>query len=84
MHLAPADRPRALRKLVTLLKPGGLLVMTLRYGPAEPERGMHPVTLAQLEQLARDHGLVPMRTGETSDAQGRAGITWSRAPSCSG
>ena len=78
MHLAPADRPRALRKLVTLLKPGGLLVMTLRHGPAEPERGMHPVTLAELEGLARDHGLSLMRTEEASDAQGRAGITWTR------
>ena len=76
MHLAPADRPRALCKLVTLLKPGGLLVMTLRHGPAEPERGMHPVTLAELEGLARDHGLSLMRTEEGSDAQGRAGITW--------
>jgi SAM-dependent methyltransferase len=78
MHLAPDDRPRALRKLVALLKPGGLLVMTLRHGPAAPERGMHPVTLAELEQLARDHGLVLVRTGEASDAQGRADITWTR------
>ena len=62
MHLAPDDRPRALRKLVALLKPGGLLVMTLRHGPAEPERGMHPVTLTELEGLARDHGLSLMRT----------------------
>ena len=78
MHLAPADQPRALRKLVTLLKPGGLLVMTLRHGTAEPERGMHPVTLTELEHLARDHGLVLIRTDETSDAQGRADITWTR------
>ena len=78
MHLAPADRPQALRKLVTLLKPGGLLVMTLRHGPAEPERGMHPVSLAELEELAHAHGLTLVRTGEASDAQGRAGVTWTR------
>ena len=38
----------------------------------------HPVTLAELEGLARDHGLSLMRTEEASDAQGRAGITWTR------
>jgi SAM-dependent methyltransferase len=55
MHLAPADRPRALRKLVGLLRPGGVLLISLRHGPAEPERGMHPVDLAELERLARGH-----------------------------
>jgi SAM-dependent methyltransferase len=52
MHLASADRPPALRKLVTLLKPGGLLVMSLRHGPSEPERGMHPVNLAELKAVS--------------------------------
>ncbi len=76
MHLASTDRPRALRKLVILLKPGGLLVMSLRHGPSEPERGMHPVSLAELEELARGHGLVAAFTYESPDAQGRAGVTW--------
>ena len=30
MHVAPADRKRAFRKLVTLLKPGGVIAFTLR------------------------------------------------------
>lgn len=76
MHLASAERPRALRKLITLLKPGGLLVITLRHGPAEPERGMHPVSLAELEELARGHGLVVVLIEEVSDAQSRADVTW--------
>jgi SAM-dependent methyltransferase len=76
MHLASADRPRALRKLVTLLKPGGLLILTLRHGPAEPERGMHPVSLAELEALARNHGLSVEHAGEAVDGHGRAGISW--------
>jgi SAM-dependent methyltransferase len=41
-HVAPADRPRAFRKLATLMKPGGVLVMTLRHGPAPSGMQMHP------------------------------------------
>jgi SAM-dependent methyltransferase len=33
MHVRPADRPRAFRKLVSLLRPGGLLAITLQDGP---------------------------------------------------
>jgi SAM-dependent methyltransferase len=43
MHTRPAERSRAFRKLVTLLKPGGCMAITLRHGPAETERGMHDV-----------------------------------------
>jgi SAM-dependent methyltransferase len=56
MHVRPADRPRAFRKLVCLLRPGGLLAMRLREGPPEPSRGMHPVSLQEIERLAADQG----------------------------
>ncbi len=32
-HLAPIDRPRAFRKMVGLLRSGGVLALTLRHGP---------------------------------------------------
>ena len=38
MHVAPSDRARAFRKLITLLKPGGVLAITLRHSPAEADR----------------------------------------------
>jgi hypothetical protein len=38
IHVRPAERPRAFRKLVCLLRPSGLLAMSLREGPAEPSR----------------------------------------------
>jgi SAM-dependent methyltransferase len=41
MHIPPGDRPRSFRKLVTLLKPGGTLAVTLRLGLPEPDRDMH-------------------------------------------
>ena len=33
MHVPPDNRPRAMRKLATLLRPGGRIVLTLRHGP---------------------------------------------------
>jgi hypothetical protein len=61
MHVRPADRPRAFRKLVSLLRPGGLLAVTLRDGPKEPGRDMHPVSLSEIERLAIGHGLAIVR-----------------------
>jgi SAM-dependent methyltransferase len=75
-HLASGDRPRAFRKLVSLLKSGGLLAITLRHGPAHPARCMHPVSLAEIEQLAREHGLVVVHVATASDGMGRSEVTW--------
>jgi SAM-dependent methyltransferase len=76
MHVRPADRPRAFRKLLCLLRPGGLLAITLREGSEEPERGMHPVSLAEIEQLAADHGLAIVRVHRQADLQGRPDVSW--------
>jgi SAM-dependent methyltransferase len=75
-HLHPSHRPRAFRKLVSLLKPGGLLAMTLRHGPAEAARGMHPVSLKEIETLARDHGLAVIRRVAAEDSLGRPEVYW--------
>ena len=76
MHVRPPDRPRAFRKLVSLLRPGGLLAISLREGPDEPERDMHPVSVAELERLAADHGLAVVRVRDRPDLQGRADVCW--------
>ncbi|MBL6080320.1 class I SAM-dependent methyltransferase [Belnapia sp. T18] len=74
-HVAPADRPRVFRKLVGLLRSGGLLVLTLRHGP-DDGRGGHPVSLAEVETLARSHGLQVVRAVPSPDLQGRPDISW--------
>ncbi len=76
MHLAPADRPRAFRKLITLLKPGGLLALTLRLGPAAPERAVFEVSEHEIETLAKNHGASIERRVLSSDQGGRAEISW--------
>ncbi|MGI4941094.1 MAG: hypothetical protein ACRYHQ_11145, partial [Janthinobacterium lividum] len=73
--VAPADHPHAFRKLTALLRPGGLLVLTLRHGP-DDGRGRHPVSLGEIEALARDHGLQVLRAVAMADLQRRPDITW--------
>jgi SAM-dependent methyltransferase len=48
-HVAPSDRERAFRKIAGLVKSSGLLVITLRLGPAPGDRRMHPVSLEEVE-----------------------------------
>lgn len=76
MHILPADRSRAFRKLIALLKPGGTLAMTLRIGPPEPDRDMHPVDVAEIEAFARSHGVAVMQVEHSLDRLGREDVSW--------
>ena len=75
MHVAPADRKRAFRKLVTLLKPGGIIAFTLRE-PIASGRDMHPVSGAEIEELARQHGAFVERRSDGADFLGRTPVRW--------
>ena len=75
MHVAPADRKRAFRKLVTLLKPGGVIAFTLRE-PIVFGRDMHPVSGAEIEELARQHGAFVERRSDGADLLGRTPLRW--------
>ncbi len=76
MHVPPPVRARAFRKLVTLLKPGGVLFLSLREGPAEPDRPLWPAPLGEIEALARSHGLAVLRAVPTTDQLGRPEVRW--------
>ena len=76
MHVAPSDRARAFRKLVNLLKPGGLIALSLRHGPAEATRAMHPVSADEIRRLARDHGALVERCVTAEDHLGRPNVRW--------
>jgi SAM-dependent methyltransferase len=75
-HVAPSDRERAFRKVVGLVKSGGLLVISLRLGPAPTDRAMHPVSLDEVERLARNHGFEIEKVQQAPDAQGRTEVSW--------
>jgi SAM-dependent methyltransferase len=76
MHVQPRDRARAFRKLVTLLKPGGLLYMTVRSGDLQSDRPMWETTTPEMEALARQHGMIVLRVATSSDQLGRSDVSW--------
>ena len=78
MHVPAADRTRAFRKLVTFLKPGGCIAITLRHGPAEPERGIYAVTQAEIERLSRPHGAFVEKAIDSKDELGRGEVNWTQ------
>ena len=76
MHVAPASRTRAFRKLATLLRPGGRMMFSLRQGPIPADRVMYPTHADEIEKLARRHGLAVIHTAREADRLGRDGVTW--------
>lgn len=76
MHVPPAARERALRKLATLLAPKGRIAISLRLGAPDPERAMHPVSLHELTALAQQFGLRTVRVDDSQDRLGRSDVSW--------
>lgn len=76
MHVQPDQRQRAFRKIATLLKPGGRLLISVRNGSGSPTRPMWPVPRGELETYARSHGLAIMQIAEGKDRQGREDVQW--------
>ena len=76
MHVPPSARARAFRKLVSVLSPGGSMMVSLRQGPPPCDRPMKPATAAAVETLARRHGLQTIRMERHTDVFQRPGISW--------
>lgn len=76
MHIAPNDRERSFRKMVSLLRPGGKLVITLRFGPSPDKRIMHSVTSAELYELAKKFALDVILDTASNDQFGRNKVKW--------
>ena len=76
MHIPPTHRQRAFRKMVTLLRPGGRIMMSLRQGPPPRARRIYPTHVDEIEGLARSHGLAVIQITEANDRLGREGVRW--------
>jgi len=76
MHVAPEDRLGALRSITSLLADKGMLYLTLRLGPEEPERGIYRVSLDGFKVTAETLGLKVQELETQIDLLGRSHIQW--------
>jgi 2-polyprenyl-3-methyl-5-hydroxy-6-metoxy-1,4-benzoquinol methylase len=87
MHLDERERQQAMPKVTSLIRRGGVLIMSLRHGPSPPRRHMFAVSAAETIQLAHAHGLRSILNLHTPSAQPvnrQAGVTWSHLAFASG
>ncbi len=79
MHLDQAQRQRAMPRVASLVRPGGVQIMSLRYGPVPRGRRMFTVSVEETIQLAGAQGLQPILKFESADAVlRRPGVSWAR------
>lgn len=81
MHLDGLERRKAMLRLASLLAPNGVLVMSIRHGPAPSERRIFEVSDEETVALASQCSLkkvLALRTASVQAANRLAGVTWSR------
>ena len=75
-HVEPDDRRTAFRSLAALLRPGGSMAITLRHGPSDAERRMHPTSREEMERLASCGNMAVEHATNSADAMGRSEVAW--------
>ena len=79
MHLDAAQRQLAMPKVASLVRPGGVMIMSLRYGPVPPGRRMFAVSADETVGIAAAQGLrLVLRREGLPASLGQAGVTWTR------
>lgn len=78
MHIAPSARERSIRRLSSLLKPGGKIVISLRHGASTDGRTMLPVSAEEIFEHARNQGLSCrlVTPGHQPDQLRRKDVKW--------
>lgn len=81
MHLDEAQRRRAMPNIASLVREGGIVIMSLRHGPVPEGRRMFAVSAEETIQLARIQGLQPvlnLRAESIQQVNRNMGVTWTR------
>ena len=79
MHLDLEQRRRGMPNVATLVKPGAVMILSLRHGPVPPGRRMFEVSAQETIGLAEAEGMSLILNFERQPgALGRPGVSWSR------
>jgi SAM-dependent methyltransferase len=79
MHLDERQRFQAMPNVASLVRPGGVMVMSLRYGPVPQGRRMFAVPADETVLSAEASGLRLVLQRESLDAVlARPGVSWAR------
>jgi len=77
MHLDEPQRRRAMPRVAGLLRPGGVMLLSLRHGPVPAGRRMFAVSADETVALAAADGLTATaRLERQADIFGRPAVTW--------
>jgi SAM-dependent methyltransferase len=83
MHLDEAQRAEAMPAVASLVRPGGVLILSLRHGPIPVGRRMFDVSAAETIALAAADGLRCVVNTVTASVQaGKDDVTWTRLAFC--
>ena len=84
MHLHKDERPAALKSLAELLSENGNMYISLRFGPNDEARPMHPVSYEELATLAKSNGLTArnLTPVPSQDGLNRDDVKWVTALIC--
>jgi SAM-dependent methyltransferase len=79
MHLDEGQRRRAMPNVVSLVRPGGVMILSLRYGPVPPGRRMFVVPAEETIRLAQKEGLeLTLHRSHLDSVLKRPGVSWTR------
>ncbi len=79
MHLDGEQRARAMPRLASLLRAGGVMIMKIRHGPVPAGRRMFEVSAEETIELALAQDLQPvlnLRTESSQQENRAADVTW--------
>ena len=78
-HLDEQQRHHAMPRVAALVRPGGVMMISLRHGPVPEGRRMFEVTAAETVGLARAQAMACVQHLESGDRLlKRPGVTWDR------
>lgn len=79
MHLDEQQRQHAMPRVAALVRPGGVMMISLRHGPVPEGRRMFDVTAGETIGLARVQAITCVQHLEVGDGLlKRPGVTWDR------